>query len=76
VTRADIAAALRALLPQMHEDAKIHRTWTTPEAQKDLEDKDLVKRVGDVKWHTRWAEYYERCAGTMAAAADELERAA
>ena len=50
-----IAADLRALIPQMREDAEIHRTWTTPEAQADLADKDLVRRVGDVEWHTRWA---------------------
>ena len=74
-----IEEALLALVPQMIEDARIHETWTTVEAQRDLADgsgiferNKPVDIVGDSEWHAEWAAYYRRAADTMTSAATEL----
>jgi hypothetical protein len=70
----EVAQRLRDLIPQMHEDAHCHWTWTTEAAQRDLADKQLADHVGDAAWHRRWAEFYERVAATMEEAAAALTR--
>lgn len=63
-----VAEKLAALIPQMEEDARIHRAWETPAAQADMvkpSEKPLAEWVGDAAWHNRWADFYERATATM-----------
>lgn len=76
--RAEVAAELRALLPQMREDADCHRTWTTDAARQDLANgtrEYLQRSVGDGEWHQRWADFYDCVADTMERAAATLDAA-
>jgi hypothetical protein len=75
----DVAAMvteLHALVPQMREDAEIHRTWTTEAAKADYAKpsaRPLVDHIGDAEWHTKWADFYDRAARVMGSAADAVE---
>jgi hypothetical protein len=76
---ATIATELRALIPQMQEDAELHRSWTTEAAKEDMQrpsPKNAVELVGDAEHHARWAAFYDRCADVMTRAAVALENGA
>ena len=74
----EIAARLAALIPQMQEDAQIHRSWGTPQAQAALvqpSERPLGDHLGDAAWHAHWADFYERAAATMTEAVARLREA-
>lgn len=51
---------IKLLIEQSKEARQIHIDWKLIQADRKKNGLILIERVGNVEWHQRWIEYYDK----------------